>query len=755
MPSKTFFRIANSGLILSLWFSLLGVPLPPAQAAGPTLPYPILFITQLPIAPDFTTIGSTFGNHMGDLQSAGRGGDLWIRYPDGQMKNLTQAAGYGGSGMLTGNAAIAVRDPSIHWNGTQAVFSMVRGAPTQRYQVQTYYWQLYEITGLGLNDTPVITKVPNQPANFNNISPIYGTDGRIIFTSDRPRNGAAHLYPQRDEYELAPTNTGLWSLNPANGDLKLLNHAPSGNFTPMIDSYGRVVFTQWDHLQRDQQADADAEADAPGSTTCGNAEYGTFNYSSEAANATVLNTRVEVFPEPRTCRTDLRAGTNLVGHNFNHFLPWQINEDGTESEILNHLGRHELGFYIERSITGDSNVVEFYRQYGTLYNPNPLYTGIFQIKESPVTPGTYYGVDAPEFGTHASGMVISFTAPITRDADHIAMTYVTHQDTYGTTVTPNHSGHYREPLPLSDGTLVAVHSATQAEETGNTLTGSNYNFRLKTLALGGNGHWAASQLLTSGITKTISFWDPDNLVTFSGTLWELNPVEVRARPIPTPTAPTLGAPEQQIFTQAGVAVNDLVTYLQANNLALVISRNVTRRDDLDKQQPFNLRVINGGTQTVGASGKIYDVAFMQFFQADQLRGWTGCCGTTPLPGRRVLAQPMHEFAAVDSNPLSGGPVGSVKIASDGSLAAFVPAQRALTWQLTDAVGTGLVRERVWLTFQPGEIRTCNNCHGLSTLDQAGQTTPTNPPQALLALLNYWKAGGSATLNRMYLPSVRR
>jgi hypothetical protein len=755
MPNALSKKLLAGALAVGILLNAFSLPLRPASAAGPVTPYPILFVTQLPIAPDFTTIGSTFGNHRGNLDSAGRGGDLWIRYPDGQLKNLTQAAGYGGSGFLSGNAAIAVRDPAVHWNGTKAVFSMVQGAPTQQYQVQTYYWQLYEITGLGLNDAPVITKVANQPANFNNVSPIYGTDGRIIFTSDRPRNGAAHLYPQLDEYELAPTNTGLWSLNPANGDLNLLNHAPSGNFTPIIDSFGRVVFTQWDHLQRDQQADADAEADAPNSTDCGNAEYGTFNYSSEAANATKLNTRVEVFPEPRACRTDLLAGTNLVGHNFNHFLPWQINEDGTEGEILNHLGRHELGFYIERSINNDVNVVEFYRQYGNLYNPNPLYTGLFQIKESPLTAGVYFGIDTPEFGTHASGKVISFTAPITRDADHIALTNVTHPDTYGTTVTANHTGRYREPLPLSDGALVAVHTSTQGEESGNTLTGSNYNFRLKALTLGGNGYWAAGQPLTSGITKTLSFWSPDNLITFSGTLWELNPVEVRARPIPNAPTPTLAAPEQQMFTQAGVTVNEIVTYLQANNLALVVSRNVTRRDDLDKQQPFNLRVVNGGTQTVGVAGKIYDVAFMQFFQADQLRGWTGCCSSTPRPGRRVLAQPMHEFAAVDSNPLSGGPMGAVKVASDGSLAAFVPAQRALTWQLTDAVGTGIVRERVWLTFQPGEIRTCANCHGLSTLDQAGQTTPTNPPQALLELLNYWKAGGSATLKRVYLPAVRR
>ena len=60
--------------------------------------YPILFATQIPIREDFTTIGSTFGNHEPSMQQVGRGGDLYIRYPDGTLKNLTQLAGYGSSG---------------------------------------------------------------------------------------------------------------------------------------------------------------------------------------------------------------------------------------------------------------------------------------------------------------------------------------------------------------------------------------------------------------------------------------------------------------------------------------------------------------------------------------------------------------------------------------------------------------------------------------------------------------------------------
>ena len=189
----------------------------PALLAGPT--NSILFVTQVPVPADFGTIASTFGNQQGNPNSCGRGGDLYIRYPDGTLKNLTRAAGYGQWGVQAPNG-IAVRQPCVHWSGQKAVFSMVVGSPSNINASTTYYWQLYEITNFTApGAVPIITKVPNQPTNFNNISPIYGSDDRIIFTSDRPRNGERQLYPQLDEYEELATVTGLWSLQPTNGDL--------------------------------------------------------------------------------------------------------------------------------------------------------------------------------------------------------------------------------------------------------------------------------------------------------------------------------------------------------------------------------------------------------------------------------------------------------------------------------------------------------------------------------------------------------
>jgi hypothetical protein len=694
--------------------------------------FPILFVTQVPVATDFAVVVSTFGNHGASVQNAPRGGDLWIRYTDGSLKNLTKTAGFGTEGEQGANA-IAVRDPSVHWGANKAVFSMVVGAPAAQFEIKTYLWQLYEVTGLGKNDTPKITKLPNQPA-YNNNTPIYGSDDRIIFTSDRPRDGSPHLYPQHDEYESSPTNTGLWSFESNSGNLKLLNHAPSGDFTPILDSYGRVVFTQWDHLKRDQQADADKYASG---------QNGTFNYSSEAANAQRLSSRAEVFPEPRVDQE--LAGSNLKAHDFNQFFPWTILEDGSEGETLNHAGRHELlsgdaQGLLEPSLTDDPALE-------TLDQPRNMgyLTNLFQIREDPLRPGTYFGTNANEFFTHASGQIVSLNAPPNLPANRMRTVAVTDPATAnptpeGSAPDPKHSGQYRDPLPLSDGHLIAAHtSETRADAAGNSFTNSRYAYHLKTLKKNAGNLWVADAPLTPGIKKSVSFWDPDVKVSYSGNLWELQPVEVKARVRPTRLTVGLPSVERQVLQQAGISETALRDYLEKNNLALAVMRNVTGRDVAEKQQPFNLRVPDG-TQTLASSfktgEKVYNVTHLQFMQADQLRGTGGT--SDPNPGRRVLAQPMHDTKATSSNASSTGPAGSVRVSSDGSVAAFVPARRAVSWQLTDAAGTPVVRERYWVTFQPGEVRVCASCHGLNEMDQAGRATPINPPKALLALLERWK-----------------
>jgi hypothetical protein len=711
--------------------------------AGPT--NSILFVTQVPIPGDFTSIASTFGNHQATPDSCGRGGDLYVRYPDGSIKNLTRAAGYGKWGSQFTNG-IAVRQPSVHWSGQKAVFSMVVGAPRFQYDYATVnYWQLYEITNFtNPSAVPVITKVPNQPTNYNNVSPIYGTDDRIIFASDRPRNGQRNLYPQLDEYEEAPTVTGLWSLQPTSGDLFLLNHTPSGAFSPLIDSAGRVIFIRWDHLQRDQQADSDAES--------GSITYGAFNWSDESTNSVTTTNLAEVFPEPRPGRDDLLAGTGLNGNVFNQFFPWQINEDGTEEETVNHVGRHELGgSYRSASFNNDPNIVELY-YFGNHFNTNTI-ENFLHIREDPGTPGLFYGVDAPEFGTHAAGQLISLTGATNLNANAMRISYLTPLSTRylassPTNIPADHTGFYRTPLMTTDGYMVASHTAWALAEqnTGSAaFPGSRYDFRLKFLQLN-NGFYVPGALFTAGLTNRAAYWTPDNLITQTNLLWELDPVEVVSRVRPARLQPQVAAPERAAFTSAGVNLNDFQNYLRTHELALIVSRDITTRDHGDRQQPFNLRVAGTNHQTIGAAGKIYDVGWMQLFQADQLRGLNHGSPGNPGNGRRVIAQYLHD-PAVDNPTTPGTLIGSVRIAPDGSQAAIVPARRAMSWQLADTNGVGVVRERYWLTFAPGEIRTCTSCHGINQTSQSNGPVPTNTPLALVQLLNYWKT------NTTVVPSV--
>ena len=705
-----------------------------------TLPNPILFCTQVPFPQGFATSLETFGNHQADVYSAPRGGDLYIKYPNGTLRNLTQLAGFGQNGMQLATS-IAVRDPSVHWSGTKAVFSMAIGSATVQYQVANYTWKLYEITGLGEFDTPVITLVPNQPLTYNNISPIYGTDDRIIFTSDMPRGGIAHLYPQHDEYESSPIVSGIWKLDPSAcsmaAGLEMLTHSPSGDFTPSIDKAGRLIFTRWDHLQRDQQADADITS---------NTGYGTFNYADETAAAakTGILPDQEIFPEPRPGRSDLLnlpAWANTNPQNFNIFNPWMMNEDGTDMEMLNHIGRHDMGNYMTQNFPLDQNLIDFY----TPITPNPI-RAMLQIQESPVTQGLYYGIEAPEFGSHASGMVVKVLAPPGTHPEEVVFTYVTHPDTRSPDNTPsiNHSGLYRNPVPLSDGQVIVTHS-NSTEEDANIGTSSaplsKYDFRIRFLEPVGNYFKGGAAITGTGISKSVSWWSPDVLMTYNGVLWELYPVEVKVRALPaTPTLSleTVAPSEQALFTAAGVNLHDFRKFLIRNDLSVLAIRDVTSRDDQDRQQPFNLKIFGSNHQTINPNrpNTIYTVKHLQFLQNDQVRGIGGI--NTPKAGRRGIAKFLHDPLAMTYNPPTSGSQGSTNLHPDGSAAMIVPAKRALSWQLTDANNKGIVRERLWLSTKAGEIRTCTSCHGESTLNQAGQPSPSNAPQALTTLLNHVK-----------------
>lgn len=669
-------------------------------------PHPILFVTVFPIQNDFATIGSVFGNHDPSPEDSGRGGDLWIRYPDGQLRNITREEGFGIAGVSQESPdAIAVRDVSVHWDATRAVFSLARGNPA--------YWQMYEVAGPGLlspQGALTITKIANQPADFNNLDATYASDGSLIFTSDRPRSGERHLYPQLDEYESQATVTGLWKLS-TSGQLTLLNHLPSGAFGPLVDQFGRVVFTRWDHMERDQQE--------------GN---GTFNWLDESdSDVTIPSTGTDVYPEHKS---DPLPGQNE--HFFNFFFPWQIDQDGTGEEVLNHLGRHELAAFFMPRLTTDPNLVDFVR----IDRPGETAIdddgGVLHIAENPRAAGCFIATDAGEFGTHSGGRLIRWCAPPQTNPEDVVVDIVA--DT---------AGNYRDPMFLDTaaGTMVAAHTsaANLVTERGD-IADPTYRFRLKVLVPAGNGRFqAAAQPLTDDavMTRNVQFGS----FVYNEPMWEFSPVEVRVRTPPPATGFELHAPEAAAFQQAGVDPQEFREYLRANGLGVIVVRDSTSRDRADRQQPFNLRV-PGGRETLERDaqgevvpGTVYEIAAFQMVQGDQLRGWLNA-------GRRVIGQFMHDPAAMAQNTHALATLpGAVPINADGSSAVYVPTRRALSWQTVGpAPGhTPVVLERYWLTLQPGEIRACDGCHGVNDLNQARQPASQQTASAFVELLTRWKS----------------
>lgn len=786
-----------------LFLATLLVAYPAYSATAPS--NPIMYVTQTPMPDEILThvvsetrmgIVSAMQSPLGDTQHAPRGGALWIRYPGAlsatNPRNLTLAAGFGESVDTNNNAqgfqganSIAVHRPFMHWSGTKAIFSMVVGAPTSASDTTVFHWQLYEITNFGQGQTPVITLVQGQPTNYNNIEACYDTQDRIIFVSDAPRGMQAHLYPQLDEYMNTPTNTGLWRLDRANGnELKHIIHAPSGAFTPFIDSAGRVLFVQWDHLTRDVSAVYDRfpfqysatqtgqyftsdPADPRIETNSWSVPQGNGNgtFASEAANATfTLGTNANFaqfnnYPEPRNFDKVSLYGmgvfnTNSVnppygqpifnGNALNQFFLWECREDGSSHEIINHVGRHEFGGSNLRKVRNDD---------GNIVDPAFTQTtalDMLHVMESPTTPGTFYACNPPELGTHMAGPIIRFTGGTNVNPSAMAITQITPNALPNPLVLPPSSSAvnvYRNPVALTDGQLLAVHAAwDHYDSNAGTATApkSNYGFKMKMLT-GSVGSMAPdnSVTLTSQPNVSLSYFVNGTLITYSNAaLWELDPVEVVGRSVPSPATSPVANVEQTVFAEEGVDLPTMQNYLRTHNLAMLVNRDSTRRDSADKQQPFNLKVSWSNTQTLGAGGTIYDIGWVQLMQSDAIRGFTQSSNvnTSPLPGRRHMPIPLHDTTS-EMPAVPGAPAGAVKIGDDGSWAAIVPAARAMTWHMLDGTGTkSQVKERYWVSFAPGEVRTCAVCHGVNTLDQAGHSgAPVNKPNALRSLLQFWKS----------------
>jgi hypothetical protein len=248
-----------------------------------------------------------------------------------------------------------------------------------------------------------------------------------------------------------------------------------------------------------------------------------------------------MFPEPRSDTHSATYGP-VNGHRFNQFTPWQMNEDGTDEETLNHMGRHELSFgYLIKSFASDPKLSD--------YSVDSLHantfsvgmdTGLFQLREDPVQPALLRGVHARV--RHARlGTDLPHQRRAAVNPDAMALTART--GTRG-----HHGGRYRNPLPLANGELVSEpHAGLRPHagaddglppeaahaERGHRLLRGRHAAHLR--------HREVGDVVVAGYAAVLH-----------GALWEIEAVEVVARTRPSRPALPLEAPERDVFAETGV-----------------------------------------------------------------------------------------------------------------------------------------------------------------------------------------------------------
>ena len=719
-----------------------------------TTDHPLVFVTSVPVVSMQGQLNA-FGNHGTSIVDSIPGGDLYIRYPDGTLKNLTESAGFGipGGEIQQGKKPIAVRQPTVHWSGEKIIFSMLVGGPKERFdRAAERRWQIYEASGLGPDDTVLIKRVSYQSPLYNNFSPVYGANDDIFFVSDAPLYEMKHTYPQLDEYESTPSNTGIWKLGVNAKKASMIQHAPSGSFDLYVDSFGRIIFTKWDHLKRDQQADAGRYDEG---------KYKAFDFPNENfdaqrthfpefdVNGKLLADKegvlYELFPEARSAKDPTKDPNESI-NNLNQFFIWQINEDGSEEETMNHIGRHELGgSYMPPVFLDDPNLSELLPPYSANTKMRATLSGnagIFQLKEDIDNPGTYMGTYALEFGREAAGRIVEFTLPPGKNPEEVVMKDYTNEtlDYYPERTIerlPTMSGHYRNPLRLADRSILVSHTneyrlnADDSTDPGSTKP--RFIFQLKKMIPNPLGlDMIAGPPYTGGIIKHIRWWtDAERPKEYLGVLNEVDAVQLRSRPRPKAKIMETHPIEKSVLDEEGINEEELKIWMKEKKLALIVSRNVTMRDRSDVTQPFNLRV-PGGVENIPNPGKVYDISKLQLFQGELTRSYER------QTGRRVYSRPIRNNLTHPDIEKYYSKQGSVELGPDGSMAAFVPAGRALSWQLVNPNGKPVVRERVWVSFAAGEIRTCASCHGVNSITHNNLPEPTNKPEALRNLIKNWK-----------------
>jgi hypothetical protein len=133
--------------------------------------------------------------------------------------------------VLLDDPAGGVRDPQVHYDGRKILFSYRKGG-------QPYY-HLYEI-GVDGSGLAQLTGGP-----FDDIEPTYAPDGGILFCSTRCRRFVGcNPSPVATLFRCEADGSGVREISPS----------PFTDNTPWMLPDGRVIYTRWEYVDRNQMS---------------------------------------------------------------------------------------------------------------------------------------------------------------------------------------------------------------------------------------------------------------------------------------------------------------------------------------------------------------------------------------------------------------------------------------------------------------------------------------------------------------------
>ena len=381
-----------------------------------------------------------------DGQRRPRGGDLWIRYPDGTLQEPDRSRRLRGRERLPGRErASRCASRRVHWSGTKALFSMVDRRAAAAVPVQSpTTGRSTRSAGSAPARRRSSPRSPNQPADVQqrqprSTAPTTASSSPPTGRATAPRTSIRSSTSTRRRRPSPASGASI----PATGDLRLLDHAPSRRL----------------HAHRRQLRPRDLHALGPPAARPAG-RRGRDRAAARTAPSTAPTSgrlRRRSRPAPRSSPSRAPSAPTCWpartwrATRFNQFFPWQMNQDGTELETLNHIGRHELHRYFNRSINDDPNLREFIDDDRRAASTRTRSRQPAPDQARPDHPGRYYGIDAPEFYTHAAGQVMSLpgaarASPATRSPSPTSRTASTVGYTGdGQPRRPTTRGHYREP----------------------------------------------------------------------------------------------------------------------------------------------------------------------------------------------------------------------------------------------------------------------------------------------------------------------